>query len=79
VVLSAAFLAAWMTTAANFDKDRFEGDMRHELDAQVQQRKQAAASRICGINGEPTWLDDTTLECRRHTGRGKPVVTAGVL
>jgi hypothetical protein len=55
-----------------------EGDLRHSKDAQVEKRRNQAAMRICG-NAHATWQDATTLVCQRHTGRGKPVVTAGVL
>lgn len=79
VALATAFLVAWMATAAHFDKERFTGDARHNADTQVQKRKQAAADKICGLNGAPRWIDDTTLECSLHTGRGTPTVTAGVL
>ena len=31
----------------------------------------------CGPGAALIWLDDGTLTCRMHTGRGKPVVVAG--
>ena len=77
LALAAAILAAWMATAAHFDKKVFEGDARHNADLKVQQRKQAAADKICGLNGAARWIDDTTLVCSLHTGKGRPTVTAG--
>lgn len=70
-------IALWMTIAGTFDKQLMEGDLRHSKDAQVEQRKNEAAIKICG-NAHATWQDATTLVCQRHTGRGKSVVTAGV-
>ncbi len=77
-MLAMCVIAAWMYMAAAFDTRRLEGDQRHFADKQVEKRKQAAAQRLCG-NGSPRWLDDVTLECVLHTGRGVSVVTAGVL
>ena len=77
IALSIAVLAAWMATAAHFDQKTFDGDRRHNADAQVQQRKQAAANKICG-NGAARWIDNTTLECSLHTGQGRPTIKTGV-
>jgi uncharacterized ion transporter superfamily protein YfcC len=76
--LAIACIAAWMVIAGMFDRELLEGDLRHSKDAQVEKRRNQAAMRICG-NAHATWQDATTLVCQRHTGRGKPVVTAGVL
>lgn len=70
-------IAAYLFISAHFDADAEQGDQRHFADQQVQQRQQAAAIRICG-NGSPRWLDERTLECTPHMGRGNSVVTAGV-
>ena len=78
IALATAVLAAWMATAAHFDKQRFDGDARHNADSKVQQRKQAAANKICG-HGAARWIDDTTLECSLHTGRGRPTITGAGL
>lgn len=63
IALATAVLAAWMATAAHFDQKTFDGDRRHNADLQVQQRKQAAANKICG-NGAARWIDNTALECK---------------
>lgn len=78
IALAIAVIGLWMAAAAHFDQKVFESDIRHFQNAQVQQRKHAAALKICGPGAAPRWVDDTTLECSLHTGRGKPVITAGV-
>lgn len=79
IVLSIAVLAAWMATAAHFDKERFDGDMRHDSDTQVQQRKQAAALKICGPGAAANWVDNTTLDCSMHTLLEQPTITGAGL
>ena len=76
-VTAVAGIALLMALAGLFDKQVMEGDLRHNADHQVQQRKNQAAIKICG-NAHATWQDETTLVCQRHTGKGKSVVTAGV-
>lgn len=79
IVLAIAAVAAWVVLAAMFDKQLFEGDQRHNAQREVQQRKQLAALKICGPGGTPRWIDDTTLNCRLHNGKGRGVITAGVM
>lgn len=78
IALAVAVVAAWMVLAAMFDKQLFDGEQRHNAQSEVAQRKQLAALKICGPGGAPRWVDDTTLECRKHNGKGRPVTTAGV-
>ncbi len=73
IALAIAVIALWMVAADKFDRELFEADQRHYLDQQVQQRRNAAAIKICG-NGNALWIDDTTLQCSAR--KGKSVVTA---
>ena len=77
-LLALAFVAGWLALAAWFDTEREAVDQQHATQPDVQQRKATAALKICGPGAAPKWLDDTTLSCQPHTGRGRTTVTAGV-
>lgn len=79
IVLAIAVVSAWLVLATMFDKQLFEGDQRHNAQREVQQRKQLSALKICGPGGAPSWIDDTTLDCGMHNGKGRGVITAGVM
>lgn len=66
--MALAIIAVWLLAAAHFDAEREVGDQRHATTAspQAQQRKAAAAQRICGSGTTPLWINDSTLTCPRN-------------
>ena len=78
VTMAIACIAAWMVIAGMLDKQLMEGDARHNNDTQVEKRRNDAAMQACG-NASARWIDATTMVCQKHTGRGKSVITAGVV
>lgn len=77
-VAAVAIIAVWMAMAAQFDSERFEADQADAATVATQQRRDAAALKICGPGAAPAWQDDSTLVCRQHNGKGKATTVAGV-
>jgi hypothetical protein len=67
-LIAISFITAWMMACAHFDAERFstagQASQEHHLSI--------IASQACGENSAPTWLDDSTIECRNKYGN-RPV------
>lgn len=71
-----AVIFMWLAMAAKFDAQRA---MIEQQDRQaLAERIQKALVQACGPGAYAAWLDDSTIECRMHNGRGRPYrVAAG--